>query len=404
MGLFDFFNTSGALNQQQNTMGPPTYDQMMTNMTDPRQMDTGMKLQLLGRAFKGDDVSGSIQDYQDGIRNRFRQRQQDQRQSSIDDLNRRQTELGMQNTQQNMDIANQKLPGQLRSQDLSNQSTDIANVRNSQLINQNNVGKAEYVGDNQTGRVMQRNPNTGALEDVTDQYTPAQIAAFKAAKNPAKTGQNAINPAVNRTLSQSEVQRDKTFAKELETFRPEQASGNIGVLSMIADELATEQAGDSTGLALSSPFKSLARIIDREGDMGLRAILDEDGIDKQQVVAGVIQQNLRQTLGAQFTQREGMLLIDRAYNPTLPPQMNAKRLRALAMLAEAALKAKQRKLEYYNSNNGSLAGYDPQMDAGLDAMKAQVLQVYAANGGTETGDVPKLSTAEGAAAFEKYNK
>ena len=173
---------------------------------------------------------------------------------------------------------------------------------------------------------------------------------------------------------------------------------------MIADELATEQAGDSTGLALSSPFKSLARIIDREGDMGLRAILDEDGIDKQQVVAGVIQQNLRQTLGAQFTQREGMLLIDRAYNPTLPPQMNAKRLRALAMLAEAALKAKQRKLEYYNSNNGSLAGYDPQMDAGLDAMKAQVLQVYAANGGTETGDVPKLSTAEGAAAFEKYNK
>ena len=321
MGLFDFFNTDGALNQQQNTMGPPTYNQMMTQMTDPRQMDTGMKLQMLGRAFKGEDVSGSIQDYQDGIRNRFRQRQQDQRQSRIDDLNRRQTELGMQNTQQGMDIANQKLPGQLRSQDLSNQSTDIANVRNSQLINQNNVGKAEWVGDNQTGRVMQLNPNTGALEDVTDQYTPAQIAAFKAAKNPAKTSKNTINPGTGRVLSAAELERDKQFGKNIEKFNPTASSGNIGMLRMIADGLATQEPGDgSTGLSWMNPFKSAARLVDRDGDMGLRALVDSESLDTQELVAGVIQKNLRETLGAQFTQREGMLLIQRASILSLTPK------------------------------------------------------------------------------------
>jgi hypothetical protein len=382
MGLFDFFKTQGALSNQ---MGPPTQQQMVNQMASPTTMDTGMKLMLLGQAMRGNDVSGNINEYQQGIRDRFRQRQQDQQQRKIQNLN-------MQNTQQQMDQRAELHPGAVRAGELGNQRTDLGNVRSAQQINQANVGNAEWIGDNQTGAVMQRDPNTGQLVDVTSQYSPAQIAAFKAAKNPSTTGKNQINPGVNRTLTQAEVQRDKTFAKELETFRPEQASGNIGVLSMIADELSTEEAGDSTGLALSSPFKSAARIIDREGDMGLRAILDQEGIDKQQIVAGVIQQNLRQTLGAQFTQREGMLLIDRAYNPTLPPQMNAKRLKALAMLAEAALKARQRKVEYYNNNDGSLAGYDPQMDAGLEAMKAQVLQVYAANGGVESGSTANNGT------------
>jgi len=408
MGLFDFFNTDGALNQQQNTMGPPTYNQMMTQMTDPRQMDTGMKLQMLGRAFKGEDVSGSIQDYQDGIRNRFRQRQQDQRQSRIDDLNRQQTQLNMQNTQQNMDIANQKLPGQLRSQDLSNQSTDIANVRNSQLINQNNVGKAEWVGDNQTGRVMQLNPNTGALEDVTDQYTPAQIAAFKAAKNPAKTSKNTVNPGTGRVLSAAELERDKQFGKNIEKFNPTASSGNIGMLRMIADGLATQEPGEgNTGLSWMTPFKSAARLVDRDGDMGLRAIVDSESLDTQELVAGVIQKNLRETLGAQFTQREGMLLIQRAYNPQLDPKTNSKRLQAAAMLAEAYVKAQQNKLDYYNTNNGSIAGYNPQMENGLAAMENQVRQIFAQNGGDMSGGAgngaPQLSTSEGVAAFEKYN-
>jgi len=74
-------------------------------------------------------------------------------------------------------------------------------------------------------------------------------------------------------------------------------------------------------------------------------------------------------------------LIQRAYNPQLDPKTNAKRLEAAAMLAEAYVKAQQNKLDYYNSNNGSIAGYNPQMEAGLAAMEAQVRQIFTQNGG-----------------------
>lgn len=427
MGLFDLFNSTGALSETQNIPSPymqvtqdgntstqmnPAYTQYVNEQTNPKNMNTGMKLMLLGQALQGQDVSGSIVDYQKGIRDRFRQRAMDQRQLGLDDLNRSQTELNMANTQQNMDFAKQKQPLAMDQLSLQNQSTNLANQASRQTYGQNQImnpllveqqrlnnanqettnaaadlrfqqaktNDARWVGNHEEGVVMRMNPTTGIDEDVTSQYTDAQIAAFKAANKPAASKTKLMHPTLDRPLSDGELQRDKTFAKELETFRPEQAMGNIGVLSMISDELSSQQAGDATGLAWSSPLKSAVRILDREGDMGLRALFDDESLDTQQVIAGVIQQNLRQTLGAQFTQREGMLLIDRAYNPTLPPAMNAKRLKALAMLAEATIKARQAKLDHYNKF-GTLAGYDPKLEEGLEAMKLQVLQVYEANGG-----------------------
>ena len=403
MGLYDIINNRGAgvLSEDQSKalyeqgIAHPQYQEMMQQLVNPRNMDTGMKLALLGQAMQGGDITGKITDYQSGIRERFRQRQQDKRQLSRDELEKRRVELGMKNTQLGMDQTQLNMDQSVQKFPYEQQQLRGQIAQDQQSYAQNATADAQWVGDHLTGRVMQLNKRTGQLEDVTHMYSQAQIEAFKASKKPAQTGKSTINPGVGRTLSEAERQRDKTFAKDLEKYRPEQVSGNIGVLTMIADELSTEEAGDSTGLALSSPLQSFARIIDREGDMGLRAILDQDGIDKQQIVAGVIQKNLRETLGAQFTQKEGMLLIDRAYNPTLPPQMNAKRLKALAMLAEAALKAKQEKVEYFNGNNGSLAGYNPQMDAGLELMKAQVLQVYAANGGTATGGSGTGTTSTG---------
>lgn len=372
MGLFDFFNTQGALSNQ---MGPPTQQQMVNQMASPTTMDTGMKLMLLGQAMRGNDVSGNINEYSQGIRDRFRQRQQDQQQRKIQNLN-------MQNTQQQMQQRAELHPGAVRAGELGNQRTDLGNVRSAQQINQADVGNAEWIGDNQTGAVMQRDPNTGQLVDVTSQYSPAQIAAFKAAKNPSSTGKNQINPGVGRALSEAERARDKQFGKDIEKFNPTASQGNVGMLRMIADGLATQEAGEgATGLSWMNPIKSAARLIDREGDMGIRSIFDSESIDTQELVAGVIQKNLRETLGAQFTQREGMLLIQRAYNPQLDPQTNAKRLQAAAMLAEAYVKAQQDKLNYYNSNNGSIAGYNPQMEAGLATMEAQVRQIFAQNGG-----------------------
>lgn len=128
--------------------------------------------------------------------------------------------------------------------------------------------------------------------------------------------------------------------------------------------------------------------------MGLRSIFDKDSFDTQEVVAGVIQKNLRETLGAQFTQREGMMLISRAYNAQLSPEMNAKRIRAASMLAQAYLDAKQKQLNYFNQN-GTLAGYDIDTDGTLATIEAQVRNLYMQQAGGGSGSSGSGTTSTG---------
>lgn len=428
MGLFDFFNSKGVLsdNAMQEAPSPfiqttnhrgefsrqmnPAYTQYIDEQADPRNMNTGMKLMLLGQAMQGQDVTGSITDYQKGIRDRFRQRAMDDRQFDIDQINRKQTMLNMANTRQNMRFDADLQPGKIQAQTLqnrqnalmnpllleqqrlSNTSADNSNVLQTQQIEQGKNLAARWVGDSETGAVMQMNPFTGIDEDVTDQYTDAMISAFKAAAKPKTAANNPVNPGVNRPLTAGELEIDKQFAKDISKFDYTALSGNVSMLTMIAEGLATQQTGDgATGLSWWNPLKSAARILDKDGDMGLRAILDDESMDVQELVAGVIQKNLRETLGAQFTQREGMLLIQRAYNPQLSPQVNARRLQAAAMLAEAYIKNQQAKVDYYNSNNGSLAGYDPKMDDALTSMELQVREIFLQNGGL-FGDNPPVNT------------
>jgi hypothetical protein len=70
-----------------------------------------------------------------------------------------------------------------------------------------------------------------------------------------------------------------------------------------------------------------------------------------------VQKNLRAILGGQFAQKEGELLVKRAYNPKLNPQQNAARLRSLLLTLDAAAKGKQEQTDYFFNNNYSLRGY-----------------------------------------------
>jgi hypothetical protein len=392
MGLFDIMNDrrAGVLSEADSQalyeqgVQHPQYTQMMNQLVDPRNMNTGMKLALLGQAMQGGDITGKITEYQQGIRDRFRQRQQDKRQLALDEMRRRQDELGLQQTQLGMDQTAQSMAQSAAQFPMEQQLRGQQLAQGNQNLAQDKVSQAEWVGDHITGRVMQQNKFTGQMEDVTHLYSAAQIAAFKAAKKPALTNKpNTRNPVSGNTLSEAEKARDKAFGKEIGTFSPTAISGNIATLNMVADLL--EQPGaDQTGLSWGAPFKSVSRLIDKEGDMGLRSIFDKDSFDTQEVVAGVIQKNLRETLGAQFTQREGMMLISRAYNAQLSPEMNAKRIRAASMLADAYLKAKQKQLDYFNQN-GTLAGYDIDTDGTLATIEAQVRNLYMQQEGSGSG-------------------
>ncbi len=62
----------------------------------------------------------------------------------------------------------------------------------------------------------------------------------------------------------------------------------------------------------------------------LRDYLTPKAVAREDMVKNSVQATLRQTLGAQFTEREGNMLMDRAYNPRLSPEENIKRVTAIA--------------------------------------------------------------------------
>jgi len=76
----------------------------------------------------------------------------------------------------------------------------------------------------------------------------------------------------------------------------------------------------------------------------------------QDTVEGVIQQTLRATLGAQFTEKEASRLIERSYNPRLSEAENSKRLDRTIKELEEMASAKESSARYFEEH-GSLTGY-----------------------------------------------
>lgn len=90
---------------------------------------------------------------------------------------------------------------------------------------------------------------------------------------------------------------------------------------------------------------------------GVRERVYPKSIEAQERVESVIQRGLRETLGAQFTEKEGERLIKRAYNPNLSEEENLKRVNRLLATMKIAIQKKNDAVAYYNEK-GTLAGYD----------------------------------------------
>ena len=138
---------------------------------------------------------------------------------------------------------------------------------------------------------------------------------------------------------------DKAYA---ETWLRDSTSGLADVSSQtatIASVLGQLEAGeDLTGIGVGI-----------QGDF-VRSIMNPNAQDAKDRVEQVVQRSLRETLGAQFTEAEGARLIARAYNPMLPPEKNAARLKSLMMALQSTATQKQGMREYFNQN-GTLRGF-----------------------------------------------
>ena len=115
--------------------------------------------------------------------------------------------------------------------------------------------------------------------------------------------------------------------------------------------------------ALQDPNQMLTGAIIGQMPDFFQAFLNPKAIDVRESVESVVQRNLKAVLGAQFTEKEGERLIKRAYNPTLSPEINARRLGLLIEQMESSANMQQARYDWMMSpeSGGSMRGFTGEM-------------------------------------------
>lgn len=167
------------------------------------------------------------------------------------------------------------------------------------------------------------------------QYKNRALEIEKAKSERAQAG--ALTPA--------EKAVDTEFGKEYVRFTTggaTDAQKNIDQLLGVRKELASGKNLTGAGFTV---------IPDQ-----LQSIVAPEAKAVKERVEEVVQRNLREILGAQFTEKEGERLIARAYNQNLPEEENLRRLDALIKQIQGAYQAKADAAAYFEQN-GTLRGW-----------------------------------------------
>ena len=148
-------------------------------------------------------------------------------------------------------------------------------------------------------------------------------------------------------LTPGEKKIDEDVASDLNDWRlngSSLAKSNIIQLSEVIGDLEDGNI-DTRSLSDFAPMSD-----------NVRALFNPTGQDALDKVRGVIFQSLKATLGGQFAEKEGIRLVNAAYNTQLSEEQNIDRLGALLRRTQAAADAKDNASQYFQEN-GTLKGY-----------------------------------------------
>ena len=218
----------------------------------------------------------------------------------------------------------------------------------------------KYIDSLYKQRDKYRDPNSKGYKDLSIairnaeaglgayKYDAERLAEIEAQKKAAEQGR--IGQTV---LTDAQIKSDEEFGKWYTNEWLVKGGGSteatyLESLKGVRDTLVdAEKSGESiTGVSQGVLTKFPVA----------QAFFNPEGAVVQDRIAGVAQLSLKAILGGQFSEREGELLIQRAYNPLLSEAENIERLTQLINRIEKAEKAKQSIVEYYEENN-SVAGY-----------------------------------------------
>lgn len=183
-------------------------------------------------------------------------------------------------------------------------------------------------------------------EDGNLQVDPNWLATQIQLKQAGRPQTNVNVDTIGKTLSPGQKKIDETYAADYADFVLGGGyADSVRNLEQIGDVIQVlKQPGSLTG-GISARLPDWAR-----------ATIDPEGLNVQQLTEEVIQRNLREVLGPQFTEKEGDRLIARAYDPRLDDDKNIARLERLYGAMMEGLEARKEAAEYFEENE-TMKGY-----------------------------------------------
>jgi hypothetical protein len=146
-------------------------------------------------------------------------------------------------------------------------------------------------------------------------------------------------------LSPLELARDQKLAAELVEFERggfAQVESNLDKLDKVIGQLESTQN-------LTGPVIGNVPTV-------LKAFTNPQAVGVEDDIRSIIFQSLRETLGAQFTEREGDRLVAASFNPLLSEEINAERLKRLRKETARSAQAKLDMIKYFDKKK-TLRGY-----------------------------------------------
>ncbi len=193
--------------------------------------------------------------------------------------------------------------------------------------------------------------NINAIKNYLTGRNVDENLATALANNPKAFSEYLKNNAANKgvSLTKGEEAIDRAFAKDHVEFisgGSADTEKNIRQLQSVYDLLSSGKYDYLTG----SFVGKVPDFINSMFPAGQRAVAAREDVEE------VVQRNLRQVLGAAFTEKEGQRLIARAFNPSLPEKENARRLGRLLTQMKGAYNSKKDAADYF-VKNGTLKGF-----------------------------------------------
>ena len=141
---------------------------------------------------------------------------------------------------------------------------------------------------------------------------------------------------------------DRAFGKEYQEWNAQ--GGYAGVEKQLSQLEEAAQALENNPALSGGASTALPDAIRRR--------LTPEAVTIEQSVKQATQAALRQTLGSQFTEKEGEQIMQRSYDPALPAEENIKKIRSAVKELKTRALEKERASKYFEATGGTLKGLD----------------------------------------------